>query len=147
MDARARGARAQQEWQERFEAYRAAHPELADELERVLDGDLPEGWDADLPTFETGTKLATRSASGKVINALAGRIPELLGGSADLASSNKTTIEGGGDVAAGAYDHRNVHYGVREHAMGAVMNGLALHGGLRPFGGTFLIFTDYLRPS
>ena len=147
MDATARGDQAQEEWQRRFDAYRDAHPEPAGELERVLDGDLPEGWDGDLPTFDTGSKLATRSASGKVINALAGRVPELLGGSADLASSNKTTIVDGGDVAKGAYDARNVNYGVREHAMGAVMNGLVLHGGLRPFGGSFLIFTDYLRPS
>ena len=147
MDATARGQQAQEEWQRRFDAYRDAHPELARELERVLGGDLPDDWDEDLPTFDTGSKLATRSASGQVINALAGRVPELLGGSADLASSNKTTIADGGDVARGAYDARNINYGVREHAMAATMNGLVLHGGLRPFGGSFLIFTDYLRPS
>ena len=147
MDATERGGQSQAEWQRRFEAYHEEHPELARQLQRVLDGQLPDDWAQDLPTFEEGSMLATRSASGQVINALANRVPELLGGSADLAGSNKTTITDGGNVAKGAYDARNMNYGVREHGMAAILNGLALHGGVRPFGASFLIFTDYLRPS
>jgi transketolase len=146
-DQRERGAAAQAEWEERLAAYREAHPDLAAELDRVLAGELPDGWDADLPTFETGTAQATRKSSAAAINALAPKLPELVGGSADLAGSNLTTITDGGDVAKGEFAGRNVHYGIREHAMGAMMNGMVLHGGIRPFGGTFLIFTDYLRPS
>jgi transketolase len=146
-DQRGRGQELQQEWSRRFDAYRAEFPDLAEEFERLMDGRLPDGWDADLPTFETGTKAATRKTSGMVINALAATVPELLSGAADLASSNNTPIKDGGDIARGEYGGRNVHYGVREHAMGAMMNGMVLHRGVRPFGGTFLIFTDYLRPS
>ncbi len=146
-DLRERGAAAQREWEQRLAAYRAAHPDLAAELERVLEGRLPDGWEDALPSYETGVKEATRKSSGVVINAVAGKLPELIGGSADLAASNNTAIKDGGDIGPGRYDGRNIHYGVREHAMGAVMNGLYLHGGIRPFGGTFLIFSDYLRPS
>jgi transketolase len=146
-DQRDRGAALRAQWEERFAAYREAHPDQAAELERVLAGRLPEDWDADLPAFETGSAEATRKSSGRVINAIAPRVPELVGGSADLAESNNTAIEGSGVVAAGCYDARNIAYGVREHAMAAVMNGMLLHGGVRPFGGTFLIFADYLRPS
>jgi transketolase len=146
-DQRDRGGRDRAAWEERFAAYREAHPELAAELERVLAGELPEGWDADLPTFDAGTKQATRKSSAAAINALAPRLPELLGGSADLAGSNLTTIADGGDVSRDDHGGRNVHYGIREHAMGSMMNGMVLHGGIRPFGGTFLIFTDYLRPA
>ncbi len=143
----ARGAELQDEWERRFEAYRAEFPDLAEEFERLMDGRLPDGWEADLPTFEDGTKQATRKSSGAVINALAPRLPELIGGSADLASSNNTTIKDGGDVSRGDFSGRNINYGIREHAMASMMNGMVLHRGVRPFGGTFLIFTDYLRPA
>ena len=146
-DQRERGGQLQADWERRFAEYRQAHPDLADEFERLLDGRLPEGWDADLPEFEPGTKQATRKSSGAVINALAPLLPELVGGSADLASSNNTTIKDGGDLARGDFSGRNINYGVREHAMASVMNGLVLHKGVRPFGATFLIFTDYLRPA
>jgi transketolase len=143
----ARGAEAQAAWERRFAAYAEDHPALAAELARVMAGELPDGWDADLPDFEPGGGEATRKSSGKVINVLASRLPELVGGSADLASSNNTTVADGGDVSRADYTARNINYGVREHAMGAISNGLVLHGGIRAFCGTFLIFTDYLRPS
>jgi transketolase len=146
-DQHERGGAARRDWQEHMDAYTTAHPDLAAELRRVLAGELPADWDADLPSFETGTSQATRKSSAAVINALGPRLPELIGGSADLAGSNLTTIDDGGDVERDAFAGRNLHYGIREHAMGAAMNGMALHGGIRPFGGTFLIFTDYLRPS
>ena len=146
-DQRDRGRQLQDAWEARLGAYREAHPDLADEFERVLSGELPESWDADLPAADLGAAEATRKSSGKVLNALAARLPELLGGSADLASSNGTLIEGGGAIARGEYGGRNVNYGVREHAMASMMNGMALHGGVRPFGGTFLVFSDYLRPA
>ena len=146
-DQTERGEQAQREWNGRFEAYRAAHPDLAEEFDRVLSGRLPDGWEDALPDFTEGDKEATRKSSAAVINALAPNIPELIGGSADLAGSNLTTITDGGDVARGSYGGRNLNYGIREHAMGATMNGILLHGGFRPFGGTFLIFTDYMRPS
>ncbi len=138
--ARTRGARLEADWRKKWDAYRAAHPDLAAELERRIAGRLPAGWDAALPVFGPKDAQATRAASGKVLNALAAKLPELIGGSADLTGSNNTEIKGGG---AG----RNFHYGVREHAMGAVLNGITLHRGFMPFGGTFLIFSDYMRPS
>jgi len=138
--ARDRGARLEGDWRRKWDAYRAAHPDLAAELERRIAGRLPAGWDATLPVFSPKDAQATRAASGKVLNALAAKLPELIGGSADLTGSNNTEIKGGG---AG----RNFHYGVREHAMGAVLNGITLHRGFMPFGGTFLIFSDYMRPS
>ncbi|MDX6647261.1 MAG: transketolase, partial [Miltoncostaeaceae bacterium] len=144
-----RGRAFEQEWEARVEAYAGEHPHLAAELVRVLGGQLPVGWDADLPRFsaaeEKGGKLATRVASGRAINGLAPRLPELVGGAADLATSTNTTIGDGGDVAPGSFAGRNLHYGVREHAMGAITNGLAVHGGLRPFGATFLQFSDYMK--
>ncbi|HVM00853.1 MAG TPA: transketolase [Egibacteraceae bacterium] len=146
-DQTERGAELQRQWTDRLEAYREAHPELAAEFERVLAGRLPDGWEDALPDFADAEKEATRKSSGTVINALAGAVPELIGGSADLAGSNLTTIKDSGDVVKGDYSGRNINYGIREHAMGAMMNGMTLHGGFRPFGGTFLIFTDYLRPS
>jgi transketolase len=145
--ARTRGEHAHAEWSARFEAYRAAHPDLAPELLRSLSGDLPAGWDTGLPTLTDGKADATRNSSGKILQAIAARIPELIGGSADLGSSNKTDIEGSEDLLAATPGGRIVHFGVREHAMGSVMNGMALHGGVRPFGGTFLIFSDYMRPA
>jgi transketolase len=142
-----RGARQRAAWEEAFAAYRAAFPAEAAEIDRRLAGELPEGWDADLPTFEPGgDKIATRKASGKVLNALAAKLPEMVGGSADLTPSNNTYITGEPAFAPGA-PARNLHFGVREHAMGAVLNGLALSGMFRPYGGTFLIFSDYMRPA
>jgi transketolase len=142
-----RGARMQREWQDRFDAYAAAHPDAARALHAALEHRLPEGWDADLPTWSAADKpIATRAASGAALNALAKTVPWLIGGSADLAGSNNTMIDGSGSYAAGAYGERNLHFGVREHAMGSLMNGMALHGGVRPYGGTFLIFSDYMRP-
>ena len=142
-----RGAAVEAEWRERFETYRRAAPERAAEFERRTAGSLPEAWDRalDALAFEDGT--ATRVASGKALNAIAERVPDLIGGSADLAPSNKTMIEGAADFAAGRPAGRNVHFGVREHAMGAALNGLAIHGGVIPYGGTFLVFSDYMRPS
>src|SRR5207302_1815957 len=123
-------------------------PDLAAELERRLAGRLPEGWDADLPGFSPGDgALATRAASGKVLNAIAPKMPELLGGSADLAASNYTDVKGAPAFSRDAAAGRNIHFGVREHGMGAVLNGLCYHRGFLPYGGTFLIFSDYMRPS
>jgi transketolase len=144
--ARERGARLEAEWQKKYEAYRKAYPDLATELERRLEGRLPEGWDADLPAFAVTDAQATRAASGKVLNAIAQKLPELFGGSADLAGSTHVVFRSGGDVEAGNWGARNLHFGVREHAMGTILNGLALHGGVRPIGSTFLIFSDYMRP-
>ena len=137
--AKARGAQLEADWKRKWDAYRAAHAELAAELERRLAGRLPAGWDAALPVFGPNDAQATRAASGKVLNAIAAKLPELIGGSADLTGSNNTEIKGGGA--------RNFHFGVREHGMAAALNGIVLHGGFIPFGGTFLIFSDYMRPS
>ncbi len=142
-----RGARAQADWDARFEAYGRAHPDDAKELRRRLDGELPPGWQGALPTFGAADSLATRKASGKVLNALCGAVPELIGGSADLTGSVMTKLDAAADFGAADYSGRNIYFGVREHAMAAVMNGMALHGGVRPYGGTFLIFADYLRPA
>lgn len=143
-----RGRAAEQEWTARFEAYRAEYPDLAAEFEQRMRSELPEGWDADLPTYAGATKaIATRNASGEVINAIAPRLPALIGGAADLSSSTKTLIGDEKHVSKGDFDARNIRFGVREHAMGGMLNGLALHGGFIPFGGTFLTFSDYMRPS
>lgn len=147
-EAGEQGGRLETEWEEGLQRYREAHPELAERFEAYRAGDLPEGWDADVPVFQPSDgPMATRAASGKVLNAFAGRVPWLLGGSGDLAGSNKSRIEGANDFARGVYEARNIHWGVREHVMCGAVNGLALHGGLRPYGATFLIFTDYARPS
>jgi transketolase len=143
-----RGAELTRQWRARFDAYRSEHPELADELLRTMAGRLPDDWDAEIPDLSLAQKpAATRAWSGKVIQGLAARMPNLIGGSADLAGSNKTDIDGADSLLPATPGGRNVHYGVREHAMGSVMNGMALHGGVRPFGGTFLIFSDYMRPA
>ena len=149
-----RGRVERRSWEERFVAWQEERPERATELRRIRARRLPAGWDAHLPTFEAGKPVATRKASGQVLNALAGVVPELWGGSADLAESNNTALEGGGsflpaDSTAPQADPygRNVHFGVREHAMGAALNGIALYGGTRPYGGTFLVFSDYMRPA
>ena len=145
--ARERGGRLETEWQKQWDAYRRAHPDLAAELNRRLAGTLPEGWDAALPSFGPKDAQATRAASGKVINALAPKLPELIGGSADLAGSNNTDIKGAASFSAEHRAGRNFHFGVREHGMGAILNGIALHRGFIGYGGTFLIFSDYMRPS
>ena len=145
--ARERGAALEADWRARFAGYRTAHPQLAAELERRLTGTLPDGWDEALPAFGPRDAQATRAASGKVLNAIAPRLPELIGGSADLTGSNNTDIKGAPAFDAAHRDGRNLHFGVREHAMGAVLNGLALHQGFIPYGGTFLVFSDYLRPA
>lgn len=143
-----RGEQVEAEWNARMDAYRNAYPELAEEMERRLNGELPQLWDGGLPEFPADIKgMATRAASGKVLNALAGRIPELIGGSADLAPSNKTWIDGSPSFQPDSYHGRNFHFGVREHGMGAALNGMSVHGGIIPYGGTFLVFSDYMRPA
>ncbi len=141
-----RGAAWQKQWEEAFAAYEKDFPELAAEFWRCQRGELPQGWDRDLPVFQAGDgPLATRKASGKVINALAPHLPELMGGSADLSPSTNTIMSGGGDFEPGNPAGRNLHFGVREHAMTAVLNGMALHKGLIPYGATFLMFMEYAR--
>ncbi|WP_089738059.1 transketolase [Gracilibacillus ureilyticus] len=142
-----RGQSAEKEWNELFDAYKNAHPELANELSAAIDNKLPEGWDKDLPVYETGSSAATRATSGEVLNAIAKTVPSLFGGSADLAGSNKTNLKDAGDFSAAEPDKRNIWFGVREFAMAAALNGMALHGGLKVFGGTFFVFSDYLRPA
>ncbi|GAA3490137.1 transketolase [Streptomyces cremeus] len=147
-----RGAEAKAEWEKGFAAWRTANPERAAEFDRIAATELPEGWEEKLPVFETGKGVATRAASGKVLQALGAVIPELWGGSADLAGSNNTTIdktssflpEGNPLPEASPYG-RTVHFGIREHSMAAEMNGIALHGNTRIYGGTFLVFSDYMR--
>jgi transketolase len=162
-EALERGARAEAEWNARLDAYARAFSELADELQGRLRGELPSGWDADIPVFPADAKgMATRVASGRIMNAFAPKLPALGGGSADLDPSTHTALKGLGDFnptpASGAdtegsdgggwsYAGRNLHFGVREHAMGAIVNGLAAHGGFIPYGATFLIFSDYMRPA
>jgi transketolase len=144
---RERGALMHEKWRERWAAYAAVHPDLAAEFERaVVRGELPGDWHADVPDLADATE-ATRKSSGTVLNALARRVPELIGGSADLGGSNKTDIVEADDLLAGTPAGRVIHFGIREHAMGGILNGMALHGGVRPFGGTFLIFSDYMRPA
>jgi len=149
-----RGAATHSDWNKKFDSWTAAHPDRAALLERLVKRELPAGWDSALPVFEAGKDVATRAASGKVINAIAGVLPEFWGGSADLAESNNTTIEGGdsflpsssGMKGANPYG-RIIHFGIREHAMGSILNGITLHGLTRSFGGTFAVFSDYMRPS
>jgi len=135
-------------WTSLFDRYRKAFPDQAKTMDQWMKRELPEGWEADLPAFPADPKgTATRAASGNVLNALAKRIKNLVGGSADLAPSNQTLIKGEGDFQAEQFGGRNFRFGVREHGMGAILNGMALHGGLLPYGGTFLIFSDYMRPA
>jgi transketolase len=157
------GGKAQDEWNGRLNGYLKAFPDLGKELQLRMDGKLPDGWDADIPTFPADAKgMATRVAGGKVMNAFAAKLPALFGGSADLDPSTHTELKGFGDFnpeatkgedtqdsdsAGWSHAGRNVHFGVREHAMGAIANGLAAHGGFIPYGSTFLIFSDYMRPS
>ena len=141
-----RGQAAEADWTDAFSGYRQAYPELAAEFEAWMKGELASGWEHGLPAFKVGESFATREASGKALNALATAIPNLVGGSADLAPSNNTNLKDGGDFDTHT-NGRNFHFGIREHAMGAVLNGMTIHGGLRTFGATFLIFSDYMRPS
>jgi transketolase len=143
-----RRAGAQSEWNKLYAGYKAAFPALDKELQRRLRGDLPDGWEDALPVFtEKDGNVASRAASGVVLNAIAKKIPELIGGSADLASSTSTIIKGEPSFSAANYAGRNFHFGIREHGMGSVMNGMSLHGGVIPYGATFLIFSDYMRPT
>lgn len=136
-----------QQWQRKFAEYEKAYPAEAAELKRRWAGELPGGYDGDMPSFERGGAVATRASSGKILNALAAKVPELIGGSADLAPSNKSDIAGGGSFSAVTPGGRNIHFGIREHAMGAAVNGMALYGGLVPYGATFMVFSDFVRPA
>ncbi|MBK7896873.1 MAG: transketolase [Anaerolineaceae bacterium] len=139
--------RFQSEWETIWESYLATYPEDAARFQQFLNGDLPTNWDDILPTFEAGKSLATRAASGQTLNAIAPHVPYLLGGSADLTGSNNTDIKGETGFTKDDFSGRYIYFGVREHAMGGMLNGMALHGGVRPYGGTFLVFSDYMRGS
>jgi transketolase len=146
--ALAKGKTLESAWQEKFAGYRKAHPELAAQFEAALDGTPPAGWEKSIPQFSPQDgPMATRGASGKVLNAIAGSIPWLMGGSGDLAPSTDTLLNDSGDFEKGSYHNRNIHWGVREQVMCAASSGMALHGGIRPYASTFLIFTDYARPA
>lgn len=142
-----RGAKWEREWEQRFAEYRMVYPALAEELTRMMSGRLPAGWDSVVPTFPPNTAVATRDASHDVVRSFADHLPEVIGGSADLAPSTRTLLEGLGDFSFLSECGRNIHFGVRENAMVAMVNGMAAHGGLRPYGATFLIFSDYARPA
>lgn len=149
-----RGGVAHAEWNQKLSSWQRANPAGAALLERLQKQELPDGWDADLPVFEAGKDVATRAASGLVINAIAKKLPEFWGGSADLAESNNTTIEGGKSFLPASSEMKDahpygriIHFGIREHAMGSIINGITLHGHSRVFGGTFAVFSDYMRPS
>ncbi|HEX6384084.1 MAG TPA: transketolase [Anaerolineae bacterium] len=141
------GREQQKAWQALSERYAESYPEQAAALGQSLSGELPEDWNSILPTFEPGKAMATRASSGQVLNAIAPYIPGLLGGSADLTGSNKTDLKGETYLTREDFSGRYIHFGVREHGMGGILSGMALHGGVRPYGGTFLIFSDYMRPS
>lgn len=141
------GVKKEQEWASLFEAYEKQYPQLAAELKQAIKGGLPDGWDKDIPVYEEGKTLASRAASGEVLNAVSKHLPSLFGGSADLAGSNNTRLKEDKDYMPDAYEGRNIWFGVREFAMGAAMNGMALHGGVHVYGGTFFVFSDYLRPA
>ena len=141
------GAKKEEEWNQLFSNYKEEYPELAAQLETAIKGELPEGWDKEIPVYEAGKAVATRNSGGEVLNALAKNVPSLFGGSADLAGSNKTMLKGEKDFLPGSYEGRNIWFGVREFGMGAALNGMALHGGLHVYGGTFFVFSDYLRPA
>lgn len=138
---------AQVAWEELWGRYQKAHPELAATFQQAINGDLPTNWGEIMPTFEVGKALATRASSGMVLNAIAPHVPYLLGGSADLTGSNNTALKGETPLSRDDFSGRYIHYGIREHGMGGMMNGMALHGGVRPYGGTFLVFSDYMRGS
>ncbi|KPN15193.1 transketolase [Bacillus australimaris] len=141
------GQKKEAAWNELFEQYEKEYPELAAQLKLAIEGKLPENWDQEVPVYEAGSSLASRASSGEVLNGIAKQVPFFIGGSADLAGSNKTTIKNTDDFGKNNYAGKNIWFGVREFAMGAALNGMALHGGLRVFGGTFFVFSDYLRPA
>ena len=142
------GRKLQEDWQKRFSLYQEQAPDFAAEFLQVMSGELPEDWDENVPNLTAAeNEDATRGWSGKVLQGVASGLPNLIGGSADLAGSNKTTINGADNLLSSSPGGRNIHYGIREHAMASIMTGMALHGGIRPFGGTFLIFSDYMRPA
>jgi transketolase len=149
-----RGAQSRMQWDAKFESWKSAHADKAALLERLRTRGFPTGWDSDIPVFASGKDVATRAASGEVINAIAAKLPEFWGGSSDLAGSNNTSIKGGGSFlpssssieGADPYG-RIIHFGIREHAMGSILNGITLHGLTRSFGGTFAVFSDYMRPA
>ena len=149
-----RGAAAHKAWDKKFAEWKSAHPDRANLLSRLVSGELPKGWDNNLPVFEAGKDVATRAASGHVINAISQVLPEFWGGSADLADSNNTSIEGGNSFLPATSAMKNadpygriIHFGIREHAMGSILNGITLHGLTKSFGGTFAVFSDYMRPA
>ena len=149
-----RGAAAHKAWDTKFAEWKSAHPDRANLLSRLVSGELPKGWDNNLPVFEAGKDVATRAASGHVINAISQVLPEFWGGSADLADSNNTSIEGGNSFLPATSAMKNadpygriIHFGIREHAMGSILNGITLHGLTKSFGGTFAVFSDYMRPA
>jgi transketolase len=141
------GVKKEKEWNDLFAQYKNEFPELGKQLSQALNNELPEGWEKDIPVYSEGKSIASRASSGEALNGIAKNLPILIGGSADLAGSNKTMLKGTGDYKPGAYEARNIWFGVREFAMGAAMNGIALHGGVKVFGGTFFVFSDYLRPA
>src|SRR5262249_30678311 len=142
-----KGQKYEAEWNALAEEYRKKYPELGRHWQTMMEGKLPDDWETLLPRFEDAKPMATRAASGEVINALAPHLPMLIGGSADLGVSNNTDIKGGGDFEAGSYGGRILYFCVREHAMGASLTGMSLNGSMIPFGGTFLTFSDYMRPA
>jgi transketolase len=142
-----KGDRQAKRWQRQFEAWRAAHPTLAAQWEAAMERALPADLAAKLPAYEPGKEMATRNASGDALQVLSAEVPGLIGGSADLSPSTKTNIKSSPSIEKGTYTGKNLHFGVREHAMGGMLNGMSLYGGLRPYGGTFLIFSDYMRPA
>ena len=142
-----RGARQEEEWNALVERYEQANAELGGAWRMTMSGELPEGWEEKLPSFENAKPVATRAASGEIINALAPHMPMLIGGSADLGPSTNTDIKGGGSFQAGSYEGRTLHFGVREHAMGSTLTGISLNGGLIPYGATFMCFSDYMKPA
>ena len=146
-EATGRGAHQEEEWNALVEKYEQEHEDLGREWRATMSGELPEGWEEHLPSFEDAKPMATRAASGEVINAIAPHMPMLIGGSADLAPSNNTDIKDGGSFQPGTYDGRILHFGVREHAMGSALTGISLNGGLIPYGGTFMCFSDYMKPA
>jgi transketolase len=141
------GAKREKEWEASVKEYSKAFPELGRTLKEIRSGQLPEGWESSLPNFDDVEAKATRAYSGEVINAIAEKIPQMIGGSADLTPSNNTFIKDSSNLEPGRYVYRNIHFGIREHAMGSTMNGMSLYGSVIPFGGTFQTFSDYMRPA
>ena len=141
------GEKKEKEWNDSFAQYKNAFPELGSQLQKAMANELPEGWDKDIPVYEEGKSVASRQSSHEVLNGIAKNLPTFIGGSADLAGSNKTMIKGSSDFLPGSFEGKNIWFGVREFAMGAALNGMALHGGIKVFGGTFFVFSDYLRPA